>query len=136
MANRSFKQFQMTLEGGVVKLYGYITIGSSGAISASGCKGFSVAKTATKTGRYTLTLEDKYMALLAAQFTVQGPADAAFGTTCGSLAFIRGEDVAAAGGTPLLYLQIAGATTSPADTEAPSGTKVFIELTLKNSTAY
>lgn len=133
MANRMFKQFQGTLEAGIVKLYGTITIGASGAVSASSCKGFSVVKTATKTGRYTLTLQDKYTGLLAASFTLQGAADAAFGSA-GSHCFVRGVSVTTT--IPLLYLQIATAAASPVDTEAPSGTIVYVELTLKNSTAY
>lgn len=133
MADRSFKQFQGTLEAGVVKLYGQFTIGASGAITASSGKGFSIVKTAAKTGRYTITLQDKYNALLSYSVQVEGPADAAFGAG-GILTFIRGAAVGAA--TPLLYVQLASSVAAPADAEAPTGTKVYIELTLKNSTAY
>lgn len=133
MADRSFKQFQGTLEAGVVKLYGQFTIGAAGAITASSGKGFSIVKTATKTGRYTITLQDKYNALLAYSVQVEGPADAAYGTG-GVVTFIRGTAVGAA--VPLLYVQLASAAAGPVDTDAPTGTKVYIELTLKNSTAY
>lgn len=133
MANRLFKQFQGTLEAGVVKLYGSFTLGASGAVASSSCKGFTVTKTASKTGRYTLTLQDKYNGLLAANVVLQGADDAAYGSA-GSLCFLRGVAVAAA--TPLLYVQVATAVASPADAEAPSGTIVYVELTLKNSTAY
>jgi len=41
-------------------LTGVVVLGASGAISSQSCDGFTVAKTATKTGRYTATIGKKY----------------------------------------------------------------------------
>jgi len=135
MADRLLKPMAGCLEAGVVSLFGVFSIGASGAITSSSCKGFSVIKTAAKTGRYTITLQDKYVGLLDHRFSLEGPADAAYGTG-GSVVFSRGVDVVGAGGVPLLFLQIASSAAAPVDTDAPSGTKVYIYLVLKNSTAY
>ena len=57
MANRRFKQMQsLTLESGIVSLFGSLTIGAAGAIDSSSCKGFSVALTGSEDGRYTVNL--------------------------------------------------------------------------------
>lgn len=132
MANRTLKQ-PYTLEAGVVSLYGYIILGASGAISAQKCKGFKVTKTATKTGRYTIELEDKYNGLLGVKATFEGAADATYGTG-GVIGFVRAPAVSAT--PPLLYFQVASAVAAPVDVEAPSGTKIYFALTLKNSTAF
>jgi len=133
MANRIFKPFGGAIEAGVVKLFGVFTIGAAGAITASSTKGFTVTKTAAKVGRYTIALQDKYNALLGYSIQVEGPADAAYGSG-GVVTFVRGVDVGAA--VPQLFIQLASAAASPADTDAPTGTRVYVELTLKNSTAW
>lgn len=132
MANRLFKGMPKTLESGVVKLYGKIVTTTSGTIGSQSCKGFSVAKTATKTGRYTVTLEDQYMALLAVGVNIEGTADAAYTGAKGLINFLRNVDVTAA--TPVFDIQFA--TTTFADAELEDAAEVYIEITLKNSTSY
>jgi hypothetical protein len=134
MANRLFKQFQGTLEAGVIKLYGSVTTSTSGTVSSSTGKGLTITKTSAETGRYTVTLDDKYTSLLAVSVTVQGAADAAYGTGKGLVSFVRGVDVA--GTTPLFYIQFCDADGSPADAELEDGAKFYLEVTLKNSSAY
>lgn len=132
MANRTWKDSKV-LEQGVVKLFGTLVIGSTGAITSQSCKGFSVAKTASETGRYTVTLEDKYNGFLGANVTLEGAADTAF-ASAGLAHFVR--NVAVSASVPKLDLQISSAVATPADIDLPSGTKVYIELTLKNSSAW
>lgn len=134
MANRYFKQFTHTLEQGVVKLFGTMTVGAAGAISSSSCKGFDVVKTATETGRYTITLEDKYTSLLHCGVVVQGAADAAYTTACGLGHMLRGVAVSAA--TPVLYVQFVDREAVPADADLETGAVVYFEITLKNSSAF
>jgi hypothetical protein len=133
MANRLFKQFQMSLEAGVVKLYGSVTTSTSGTVASSTGKGLTITKTATETGRYTVTLADPYVSLLTVNVVIQGAADAAYTAAKGLCTFIRAEDVD--GATPLFYVQFADPATS-ADAELEDGAKFFLEVTLKNSTAY
>lgn len=135
MANRLYKQFQGTLEQGVIKLYGSVTTSTSGTIASSTGKGLTITKTAAETGRYTVALADSYNSLLAVSVTVQGAADAAYTTGAGLQAFIRGVNVSSAT-APLFYIQFCAEDGSPADAELEDGAKFFIEVTLKNSSAY
>lgn len=133
MANRLYKGECRYLESGIVKLYGKVVTSTSGTISTSSCKGFSIAKTGSETGRYTITLSDKYTALRGVSVVVQGAADAAYTTAKGLNYFVRGVDVDAS--TPLLYLQF-NRTDTAADAELEDSAEFYIELTLKNSGAY
>lgn len=129
MANRNWKAPAKTLTSGVIKLYATLNLGSSGAVSSYTAPGITVAKTAAKTGRYTLTLADKYAALLSAEIRVQGADDTAYTGTAGSVGILRAVDVVTNG---VLYVQLIRPDTS-ADAEAIDNAKVYIELTLKNS---
>lgn len=138
MANRSFKKDAATLEAGIIKLYGKFTTTTSGTIGSSTlCKGFSVVKTAAETGRYTVTLADKYNRFLMCNVVIQGAADAAYTSAKGLTWFIRAVDVAAtAASTKLFYLQFCDPDGSPADAELEDGAIVFLEITVKNSSVY
>ena len=131
MANRYYNQFQGTLEPRVVKLFGKVVTSTSGTISSSNGKGLTITKTAAETGRYTVTLADRYNVLLAASVAVVGAADAAYTTAKGLVWFLRGVDVS--GTTPVLYIQFCDADGSPADAELEDGAQFYLELTLKNS---
>lgn len=63
MANRTFHPLQ-SLDREVKMLFGYVTFTTSGAINTSDCNGFAVTKVAATTGRYLVTLSDKYSSLL------------------------------------------------------------------------
>lgn len=134
MANRLMKQFQGTLEAGVVKLFGSVTTSTSGTISSSTGKGLTITKTSAETGRYTVTLADKYTSLLAVNVMVEGSADAAYTSAKGLQCFIRGAAVSAA--TPVFYIQFCAEDGSPADAELEDGAKFYLEVTLKNTSAY
>lgn len=132
MADRLFKQFQGTIEQGVVKLFGKVTFGASGAVSSSTTKGASIAKTAAETGRYTVTLEDSYIGgLLSFCGCMAIAADAAAGTD-GYLVAIR--NVAVTGSTPTFDIQVTDA--AGADTNPASGFVLYYEVTLKNSEGF
>lgn len=135
MANRLYKQFQGTLEAGIVKLFGSVATSTSGTIASATGKGLTITKTAGETGRYTVALADPYVSFLSASIVVQGAADAAYTTAKGLVAFIRGVDVTSQT-APLLYVQFCDSDGSPADAELEDGAKFFIEVTLKNSTTY
>lgn len=127
MANRDFKGQVRTLESAIVKLYGNLTFGASGAITDDS-KGFSVAKTATETGRYTVTLEDKYSEFMGCNVTVVGPDDSAATTADGYWTFVRNEAVASS----TFDIQFVRTDTG-ADANPTSGNIAHLEITLKNS---
>lgn len=129
MANRYFKDTVKTLESAIVKLYGSVTFGASGAVSSSSCKGFSVAKTSGKTGRYTITLEDKYNSIKGCFVSLVGPDDAAATTAAGYWTFLRNDDVASAGTFDVQFVR----TDTGADADPTSGNIALLEITLKNS---
>lgn len=133
MANRYFKDHVKTLEGGAVKLFGKVVTSTGGAISSQTSKGFTVTKTGSETGRYTITLEDKYSSLLGVSVALQGAADAAYTTANGLGWFIRGVAVGAA--TPLFYVQFYRTDTG-ADAEVINAAEFYLEITLKNTSAY
>lgn len=134
MANILLKPLQGCREAGIVKLYGSVVTSTSGTISSSDCKGFSIAKTGSETGRYTVTLEDKYTSLRGCSVMIEGSADTAYTSAKGIVSYLRGVDVSAS--SPVLYIQFADADGSAADAELEDGAKFYIELSLKNSTAY
>jgi hypothetical protein len=134
MANRLLKQFQGTLEAGVVKLYGVVTTSTSGTIASQSCKGFSVAKTPGKSGRYTVTLADYYSALLHCGVVLEGSSDAAYTSAKGLTHILRNVSVSSSGKT--FDIQFNDPDGSPADAEIENSAKFYIEITLKNSSAY
>lgn len=133
MANKDFKDEVRTYEGGVVKLFTKVVTSTSGTIASQISKGLTVAKTAAETGRYTVTLDDKYSALLGCAVALQGAADAAYTTANGLNWFLRGVDVGAA--TPLFYVQFARTDTG-ADAEVIDAAEFYIEVTLKNTSSF
>ena len=133
MANLDFKDEVRTYEGGIVKLFGKVVTSTSGAISSQVSKGFTVAKTGSETGRYTVTLSEKYSSLRGCSVALQGAADAAYTTANGLGWFLRGVDVGAS--TPLLYIQFYRTDTG-ADAEVIDAAEFYIELTLKNTSSF
>lgn len=106
-----------------------MVIGSSGAISSSDCKGFSIAKTSGETGRYTVTLNDKYNELKSVQVSSIGPADTALTDASGIIASLRNDAVSSAKTFDIQF----SSNVNLADANPTSGIKVLIEITLKNS---
>lgn len=129
MANRSFRPIRGSLSREVVKLYGNVTVGSSGAVSSSSAKGFSVALTASEAGRYTITLEDSYNAFLGCNVTVVQADDAAI---TASYAGVRNVDVSSSGKT----LDIQFVDEAFADADLASGDLFYIEIMVQNGADY
>lgn len=134
MANRLLKPLAGCLEAGVVKLYGSFVTSTSGTVASSSCKGFTIAKTGSETGRYTVTLSDTYKALLAVNVAIVGATDAAYTSAKGLTWILR--NVSVADSTPTFQIQFNDPDGSPADAELEDSTSVYIEITLKNSDAY
>lgn len=127
MASRSFNPPLGSLEVDVVDLFGTITIGSSGAVSASSGKGVaSVALVGT--GGYTITLEDTYQALLFAGATQLDSADET-PASVGVHTRLAAQDVASAKTVTLqCFAGDDGADAHPAD-----GAVIYFNLRLRNS---
>lgn len=133
MANKDFKGEVRTYEGGIIKLFGKVVTSTSGTIASQSCKGFSVAKTGSETGRYTVTLDDKYQELMGCSVAVEGTADAAYTTANGLNWFLRGVAVDAS--TPLFYIQF-NRTDTAADAEVEDAAEFYVEMSLKNTTSF
>lgn len=132
MANRLYKQFQATLEQGVVSLFGQVITSTSGAIASSSCKGFTISKVAGKSGRYLVTFADKYTSLIGVDVIVEGAADTAYNTAKGLSPMLRAVAVSAS--VPTLLVQFV--STTLADAELDDGAKFYLQVKLKNSSAY
>ena len=132
MANRLYKQFQATLEQGVVELFGSVTTSTSGTILSATGKGLTITKVGGKSGRYLVTLADKYTSLLGVDVIVEGAADAAYSSSKGLIALVRASAVSAA--IPSFDVQFVGDTF--ADAELDDAAKFYLQVKLKNSSAY
>jgi hypothetical protein len=120
MANRWLQQFLGTFDKKVVKLFGTITIGNTGAVSSYAGNGVaSVSRTSQ--GLYKITLSDKYSALLSFQAIH-------LGSTGEDLTFqVKAADVASAK-TIDVFTNAAATATDPAATDV-----IYFEVTLRNS---
>ena len=120
MANRTYNQFSGSQQRGVVSLMGRIALGTGGALAATQTytakqMGFTVTKTANKTGRYTITFTDKFKDLLNYNVGIISPtADAAVTTDTGTIGVLRvqGASLAADLATGILTLQFVRPWTS------------------------
>jgi hypothetical protein len=98
-------------------LCGKVVLGSSGAISSNNCEGFTIVKTSTKTGRYTLTLLKPYNSIDYLHASVELSADTAAVSAKGVVAACR--NVSASGKTAQIQLTIVPtAIAAGADAEA------------------
>lgn len=121
---------------GMVMHSGRVVLGASGAVSSTDCEGFTVVKTATKTGRYTVQLTDALgRAITALKLrncvaTVIGPDDSALTTTKGVVGVIRADTVATNG---QFYLQFVQTNAGNADTEVQDSASFDITFWVKDS---
>lgn len=121
---------------GVIDLFLEMTIGASGAITTStanigAAAGMTIAKTASKTGRYTLTLPSAFKHFLEGVATLIGPTDAIWGanTVGGPDYFFRNNNIDRGTKAGTIDLQFSQ-NGSNADAELPSGTIVIVHLTV------
>ena len=118
-----------TVTNGVITLYGKVVTGSSGDISSSSCDGFSVVKTDSETGRYTITLDGTVTEILYVGTTILGADDTAYTDAKGITTIIRDNDVSTDGTFELQFLR----NTTNADTEIVNDMSFFIRIDLKLS---
>lgn len=86
----------------------------------------TVVKTATETGRYTLTTPTPHKKLLEVRATLVGAADAAYGAaTLGLPYFVRNDAIATAG---TVDLQFVAGDTNWADAEVADGASFMIAV--------
>jgi hypothetical protein len=137
-AARNFVPEKGSIRRGVVHLYGRVTTSTSGTISTqTGAKkaGFTVAKTGSEAGRYTVTLLNPdgtaayYQELLACDVTLIGATDAAYTTAKGINKMLRNDAVSTAG-TFDIQLQ---RTDTAADAEVEDSAILLIRITLSYS---
>jgi hypothetical protein len=133
VTNLSFKPTHCR-EAGIVKLFGSFVTTTSGTIGSSSTKGFTIAKTGSETGRYTVTLDGSYTKLMQVGVNVIGAEDAAATSAKGVVYFLR--NVSVTDSTPTFQIQFCDADGSPADAEVQDAAEVLIEITLKNSSAW
>ncbi len=126
MAGRLFLPHGGNLEVNVIGLYGSITFGSSGAVSASSGKGIaSVVRNST--GNYTITFSDSYNALLWAGVSLLDSA-ASDPSSVGVLSRIHAQDMSAKTVTIQFFASDDGAAADPA-----SGAQAILKFDLRNS---
>lgn len=112
-----------------------ITTGTSGAIAsqdAAADSGIVAVKTATKTGRYTLTVPAKYRKFRGGHVIALGPTDATYGAkTKGSIFFFRNNNLDTGSGPFTVDVQAMNPSTDATnqiDSEVPDGTVLYITL--------
>lgn len=130
MASRNMHRDLGSLTKGVVSLYGRVLLGASGAISTATLpitQGFTIVKTAAKTGRYTVTLQDRYFSLLGVNVTILGATDAAYTTAKGQWNGLVRNNLVSTSKTLDLQMQ---RTDTGADAEVEDNLTLFIELKL------
>jgi hypothetical protein len=120
-------------EVGLTRLYGHVVTGTSGAIVSQDCDGFTVVKTASKTGRYTVNLSKKYQALRQCNVTIQGTDDSAHTISTALDFFLRQVDVNK--DIPLFYIQFCDTNDPQIDAELEDDSQLYIEIILKNQNA-
>lgn len=135
MANRTFNQFQGSLEKGVVQLYAEISFNgaSSPTLVVStvngGCKGL-VSMTRTGTGTYELLLQDSYVRLLGFS---EGWKNASATPNVGQ--FVLSVDNVTDGTAPKLTFTSYSQATTPVAVDVSAGNTLYLGLSLSNSTA-
>jgi hypothetical protein len=132
MASTNLQHFAGSKTNGAVALFGTMTTSTSGTVSTSSVEGFTITKTATKTGRYTITLGQNYNKLLFANAVIVGPDDTAMTDAKGTQFVIRDNDVGAGANDGTFELQFIDSD-SGADAELQDAAIIMITIWVKNS---
>jgi hypothetical protein len=120
MANRTYQPVA-ALDREVKMLFGVVTFGGSGAVSSVDALGFTVTKVGATTGRYRVTLADKYGSLLGVSLTLYNG-----GTAADSKLQLHAE---LSSNTIVDFQYIGGAVAA----DATSGHKAYITVFVRNS---
>lgn len=104
------------------------TISATTVTSAKDCAA-TIAKTASKTGRYTVTAQDKYRRFVKGHATIIGPDDAAMTAARGVVTVFRDDDLATDGTIEVQFIR----PDTYADAELQDGARAILELTFADS---
>lgn len=142
-ASRNFTPEVGSLQKGVVHLYGYHTTTTSGtlstvvtAFSPVANAGYTLTKTGSEAGRYTVQLTTTsgaaatYNKLLFVGAILEGVADTAYTTDKGLVPLLRNVAVATTGTFDIQF----ATGDSNADAEVEDAAVIRIHIVLKNST--
>lgn len=119
MANRNFEQYSYSLIKKKVDVAGYAELSAAGAITAQNIMGAKFEK--ADVGEYTLTLEDKYNALLFAKAEIAENVE-------DLKAVVTASDVA---NTKVITIKLVDDL--GAETDVTATAKLYVHLILKNS---
>lgn len=119
MANRRFEQFQYSLIKKKTEIEGVIALAADASVSSTNIPGASAAK--TDTGEYTVTLEDKYSALMGIYCSI-GENDEAIWAKPGA------ADVSSAKTVVIKTKDALGA-----DADVTATAKLYVKIVLRNS---
>jgi hypothetical protein len=98
-----------TVEDGVTTLYVKLTVGASGAVSASSGYGLTSITKESTAGEYTILLDRKYKKLLGVNPTV-------IQATTQGLSWVVGTDSIASAGSLKMAFSVDAVATNPSDT--------------------
>lgn len=121
MANRFLNQFILSMRKGHVVESGSFSIASNASVSSFDFSDLVQSVSRTALGEYTITLKDKWVGLLSIQCTMQ--------TGDGYHAEVKSADVTSA---KTIVINTVNLT---AIDDVLSASKVFVTISLKNSTA-
>lgn len=143
-STQSYEKAKGTTSRGIVQLFGRHTTTTSGTLSTTATAfsqpvdcGYTLAKTATEAGRYTVQLVGANGStavtaaeLLSVNATLEiAAADTAYTTDKGLIAMVRGNTVVTDG---IFYIQFATGD-SNADAEVEDGAIIMIQIVLRNT---
>ncbi len=129
MANRSFHRIAGSLEIEPVMLWASITVGATGAVSASYGQGIA-SVTRLSAGQYKISLADTYNKLLFADVSLLDTTDSD-PTTVGVLSRIKSEQVASTT-APQIVIQCFN-TTNGAAADPRNGALLLVKIEVRNS---
>ena len=125
MANRLYQQFHQSLDHGVVSIYGYVTVGAAGAVSAF--KGLGISNVVeTATGVYTVSIADSFPAFLGASAMV------VFNGTS-AVAAVTMKQAPTTDPGPLKSIVLNTLDFAGADVEPDNGARIYFEFKMRNS---
>jgi hypothetical protein len=117
---------------GVSEYFHRATTSTSGTIASQDditVSGMTATKTATETGRYTLTLACPYKRLLWVEAKIMGADDAAYGAvTVGLMSILRDNDVDGGAADGTVEVQFIGSNAGWADAEVADGAIIFFRV--------
>jgi hypothetical protein len=125
MANRNLTRSQVLNRGEVI-ICGSFAPNGAGAVDAASNKGIGWSVARTGVGAFTVTLEDKWIAVLSGQAQLQ------LAAVAGQVAQLGATDVTSAKTVEVRVVDTATGLT--ADVAADANNRIHFELRLKNST--